>query len=183
MYIVDRGRGNVRECNLFTSGSPFQVVQATVTPGSQPEVEALYRAQGDRIWRAVWAFAQDPDLASDAVAEAFAQALARGGAIRSPAAWIWRAAFRIASGMLQERRRMVSLDRTGSYEMAEPETELLWALRQLPQQQRAALVLFYYADHPVREVAAILDSTAIAVRVNLSRGRRRLRKLLEATHG
>ena len=111
------------------------MVQATIVE-SQAAVEALYRAQGDRIYRAVWAFSQDADLASDAVAEAFAQALARGSAIRSPAAWIWRTAFRIAGGMLQQRSRTVSLDRSGSYEMTDPTRELGWALQQLPRHQR-----------------------------------------------
>jgi len=157
-------------------------VQSTTAAASHSAVEALYRAQGDRLWRAVWAFAQDPDVASDAVAEAFAQALARGSAIRSPKAWIWRAAFRIAGGMLQQRSRTVSLDRRGSYEMTDPNGELVWALQKLPKNQRAAVILFYYADHPVREVAAILDSSVIAVRVNLSRGRKRLRQILETNH-
>jgi RNA polymerase sigma-70 factor, ECF subfamily len=157
-------------------------VQLTVAQRSEDTVEALYRTQGDRIWRAVWAFSHDPDVASDAVAEAFAQALARGKAIRSPAAWIWRAVFRIASGMLQERHRTISLSSIEAYEPSIPNGELLWGLQQLPARQRAALILFYYADHSVRDVAAILGSSVIAVRVNLSRGRKRLRRVLESSH-
>ena len=49
-------------------------------------VEALYRDDADRLWRAVCAFAGDPDIASEAVAEAYAQALRRGPAVRDPAA-------------------------------------------------------------------------------------------------
>jgi len=51
------------------------------------EVERLYREQGDRLWRAVLAFAGDPEVASDAVAETFAQALRRGDAVRDPERW------------------------------------------------------------------------------------------------
>src|SRR2546430_12508817 len=43
--------------------------------------------------------------ASDAMAEAFAQALARGNELRSPQRWVWRAAFRIAAGELKARLR------------------------------------------------------------------------------
>ncbi len=67
-------------------------------------VEALYRQDSDRLWRAVRAFAGDPDIASEAVAEAYAQALRRGPAMRDPAAWIWRSAFHIAAGALKSRR-------------------------------------------------------------------------------
>ena len=149
---------------------------------SQDAVESLYRTHGERIWRAVMAYTQDPDLASDAVAEAFAQALVRRSAIRSPARWVWRTAFRIAAGMLQERSRSVRLAGTESYLMREPGGELLTGLARLPAKQRAALVLFYYADYPVRQIAEILRSNPIAVRVNLSRGRNRLRRILEEKH-
>ena len=41
-------------------------------------VEAVYRADAERLWRAIYAFAGDADIASDAVAEAYAQVLNRG---------------------------------------------------------------------------------------------------------
>src|SRR4029450_10299362 len=67
------------------------------------ELERLYRDQRDRMWQAVFAFAGDREVASDAVAEAFAQALRRGHAIRSPERWLWRTVFRIAAGELKRR--------------------------------------------------------------------------------
>ena len=42
----------------------------------------------------------DSDLASDAMAEAFAQGIARGTSIHRPGAWVWKAAFMIARGEL-----------------------------------------------------------------------------------
>ena len=135
-------------------------MQATIVE-SQAAVEALYRALGDRIYRAVWAFSQDSDLASDAVAEAFAQALARGSAIRSPAAWIWRAAFRIAGGMLQQRSRTVSLDRSGSYEMTDP--KVLEALGfDHPEEKFAKADVSDEADEPYRSkyIALVNDIKA-----------------------
>jgi DNA-directed RNA polymerase specialized sigma24 family protein len=72
------------------------------------ELERLYRSQWGRMWQAVFAFAGDPEVASDAVAEAFAQALRRGDAIRSPECWLWRTVFRIAAGELKARRHVGS---------------------------------------------------------------------------
>jgi RNA polymerase sigma-70 factor (ECF subfamily) len=142
-------------------------------------VEALYRQDSDRLWRAVRAFAGDPEIASEAVAEAYAQALGRGAALRDPAAWIWRTAFRIAAGALKVRR---STDAAplgdGRHVDRYEDTDLLAALRRLPDGQRAAVILFYFADLPVDEIAARLGSNGLAVRANLSRGRRRLRSLL-----
>ena len=56
--------------------------------------------------------------------------------------------------------------------------DLLAALRQLPDAQRSAVILFYYADLPIRDIAARLGTNSLAVRANLSRGRGRLRQLL-----
>src|SRR6266516_7984485 len=66
-------------------------------------VEAVYRTDAERLWRAIYAFAGDAEIASDAVAEAFAQVLHRGAAVRDPAAWTWRTAFRISAGAQKAR--------------------------------------------------------------------------------
>ena len=143
------------------------------------ELERLYRERGDRMWRALLAFAGDPEVASDAVAEAFAQALRRGDAIREPERWLWRAAFRIAGGELKERGRHSRLTDVQTYEMEEPTIELVAALGRLSEKQRAAVVLHHAAGYPVKEIAAILSSSNAAVKVHLSRGRKRLRELLK----
>jgi RNA polymerase sigma-70 factor (ECF subfamily) len=146
---------------------------------AQEGVEAVYRADAERLWRAIYAFAGDAEIASDAVAEAYAQVLGRGAAVRDPAAWTWRTAFRISAGALKARGRGAAvvpapaehLDRYG-------DPDLLAAIRQLSDAQRAAVILFYYADLPISEIAARLGSNSLAVRANLSRGRGRLRQLL-----
>jgi RNA polymerase sigma-70 factor, ECF subfamily len=147
-------------------------------------VEAVYRADAERLWRAIYAFAGDAEIASDAVAEAFAQVLHRGAAVRDPAAWTWRTAFRISAGALKARSsadpgpntRAEHVDQYG-------DPDLLAALRRLPEAQRAAVILFYYADLPIRDIAARLGSNSLAVRANLSRGRGRLRELLGDHNG
>jgi RNA polymerase sigma-70 factor (ECF subfamily) len=147
------------------------------------ELERLYREQGAKMWYSALAFAGDPEVASDAVAEAFAQALKRGNEIRDPERWLWRSVFRIAAGLLNERSgtRLTGVER--SYEMEEPARELVVALAKLSPKQRSAMVLHHAAGYPLREVAAILGSTTGAVKVHLARGRRRLRELLEEKDG
>ncbi len=140
-------------------------------------VEAVYRADAERLWRAVYAFAGDAEIASDAVAEAFAQVLDRGAAVRDPAAWTWRTAFRISAGALKargagDRAPTAPAEHLDAYS----DPDLLTALRQLPDAQRAAVILFYYADLPIRDIAARLGTNSLAVRANLSRGRGRLRQ-------
>jgi RNA polymerase sigma-70 factor (ECF subfamily) len=146
---------------------------------AQSDIEALYRVDAARLWRAIYAFAGDAEIASDAVAEAYAQVLHRGEVVRDPAAWVWRAAFRISRGELKSRRHAIDPRRDPSSHVdAYADHDLLSAVRALPEGQRAAVILFYYADLPIRQIADRLGSNGLAVRANLSRGRRRLRQLL-----
>lgn len=166
--------------NEIASISPFPNVVITELPVSATDqVAEVYRKDGARLWRALFAYCGDRDVADDAAAEAFAQALHRGAAVRDPAAWVWRAGFRIAAGELKRRRRRLGTAVEQSYEIADTPRELMEALAKLSKKQRGSIVLHHYAGYPVREVAAILDSTSQAVRVHLFRGRKRLRQLLE----
>lgn len=141
-------------------------------------LERLYRRDGDRLWRAVLMYAGDREVASDAVAETFAQALRRGDAIRDPRRWVWRAAFRIAAGELKRRARP-RVEPEESYVDSDLPLLLREALARLSPKQRASLVLHHYAGYPIRDVARIIGSTASAVGVHLHRARERLRRLLE----
>jgi RNA polymerase sigma factor (sigma-70 family) len=144
-------------------------------------LEDLYRRDGPRMWRSLLLYAGDPDVASDAVAEAFAQALRRGAAVRAPERWVWRAAFRIAAGELKTRKShsapLPDVIVPGPAEQAEVNA----ALRTLSPKQRASIVLHYFAGYTYKEIAPIIGSTPSAVSVHVTRGRRRLLVALE-TH-
>ncbi len=143
------------------------------------DVEAVYRQDGDRLWRSLYAFAGNAEVASDAVAEAFAQALRRGSAIRDVRSWVWRSAFRLAAGDLKRQSTLSHGPMPeGVTHDAHPDEQLLQAVQALTPQQRAVIVLHYYADCPVSEIARRTGMNPLAVRAHLSRGRKHLRVLL-----
>ena len=151
---------------------------AVVVIDQRTRYEELYRAHGAALWRSVMLFAGDADVANDAVAEAFAQAIRRGDAIESPRAWVTRAAFRIAAGELKERRRGAVLPEDLGYEMPEPVAELAGALARLSPKQRACAVLHFRDSYTAPEIAELIGSTTSAVGVHLHRAKARLRDLL-----
>lgn len=155
-----------------------RVPDAGVEASWRAELNRLYLERRGRMWQAVFAFAGDPDLASDAVAEAFAQAWNRGEAIHSPERWLWRTIFRIAAGELKRGGRHVAERTEGTYEMDDVARDLVIALGKLSQKQRSAVVLHHAFGYPASEIADIIDSTTPAVYVHLNRARKRLRELL-----
>src|SRR5438128_308092 len=97
---------------------------APVTADVTSSIEEVYREHGARLWRTVLLYSGDPEVASDAVAEAFAQAIRRGSDVQAPLAWVTRAAFRIAAGELKERRQRDYRIVESSYVMPEPAWKL-----------------------------------------------------------
>jgi len=164
---------------------PFLVVEqdASVTSADLKGLEQVYREQSARLWRALVAYTGDRGIADDALAEAFAQVIGRGGAVRTPERWVWIAAFRIAAGELKAQAERPTRHEPPAPAETSEAVELLDALMRLPPKQRAALVLHYYGGYKSREIAPIVGSTAATVRVHLSAGRKRLRALLEVDDG
>jgi RNA polymerase sigma-70 factor, ECF subfamily len=154
----------------------------TAISDGRSSVGDLYKTEGARLWRAVFAWCQDRAVTDDAVAEAFAQCLRRGDEVRDRRAWVWTAAFRLAAGELKARRRFAVDDEVGDPSVDGPSSdavELLIALRRLSTNQRAAVVLRYYGGWETDEIARALGARRATVRVHLGRGRRRLGELLE----
>ena len=145
--------------------------------------ERLYREEGPKLQRALLLFSGDRDIADDATAEAFVQALARWRGIRDPRRWIWKTAFRFAMKDLKDRRRRAAQMPERSYAMDEPLIDLVRALRRLTPMQRSAVLLHHYAGFSAREIARSLDSTTGAVFVHLAQGRKQLRRLMRDSDG
>ena len=145
------------------------------------DYDTIWRESGATIWRSVYAYSGGiREVADDAVAEAFARAMAHDADVRDPVAYLYRIAFRVAAADLV-RRKQEGTDMP-EIAIADPSAnglpDLLRALRELTPAQRAAVYLHYRVDLPVREVARVTGMSNAAVKVHLMRGRRRLRELL-----
>jgi RNA polymerase sigma-70 factor, ECF subfamily len=152
--------------------------------GDQGRVEAVYRSLHPRLWRSLLAYTGDAELASDAEAEAFAQALGRGDAVDDVAAWVWRSAFHIASGLREARSRSNGLGPAeGSTAATGSVTEFLGLLADLSLQQRACVALRYVGGYTAPEIGELLGTSAGTVRVQLHRAHAALRDtIMEAEH-
>jgi RNA polymerase sigma factor (sigma-70 family) len=157
------------------------VVQDAVMDETSAAVERLYRAEALKMWRALVGSTGDREIADDAVAEAFARALHHSSEIRDLSAWTWKVAFRVAASQVRARGELVEDRGIEGKELTADVPDLVRALSHLPRNQRQAVVLHDYADRPTAEVASILGCSRATVHVHLSRGRRRLRELLEVT--
>ena len=98
-------------------------------------------------------------------------------------AWIIRTTINACKDHLKSAfvRRTVALDEAEAVAAPPvPDTEVLDALKKLPEQYRISLYLFYYEDYSAKEIGGVMGKTEANVTQYLSRGRRKLRELLEA---
>jgi RNA polymerase sigma-70 factor (ECF subfamily) len=148
-----------------------------VRPNADHELGQLYRDHAGRLWRAVYAYAGDPEVASDAVAEAFAQVLGQGSSVQDPRLWVWKVAFRLAAGELKRRRRFSNELPERAWQPSYLRPEIQAALKALTPRQRATVVLSYWGFSSV-EAARILGSSPVTIRVHLAAARKTLRRVL-----
>ncbi|HEY7511461.1 MAG TPA: RNA polymerase sigma factor [Vicinamibacteria bacterium] len=166
--------------------------------------EALVQAlveHGDRLYALALRVTRDPDLAGDAVQEAFATALQRIGDFRGESSlgtWLHRIVYNKSIDLLRHRGRQAPLpdddapaddDRLAEVPAwSRPPDQILYgeetrraldaALERLTPQQRAVFTLREMEGLPTDEVAAMMELEPGAVRVHLHRARLRLRALL-----
>jgi RNA polymerase sigma factor (sigma-70 family) len=141
------------------------------------EIERVYREVRERLWRALFAYTGDREIASEAAAESFARALDAKQSIRDPAAWVWKVAFRVATTLIRAPVEAL-LESEASYEIDDRVVDVIAALKRLPAKQRAVVVLFYLDDRPAKEIARLLGVAPATVSVHLHRARHNLRSIL-----
>jgi len=155
-------------------------MQAEMSDGVLDRVRIVYDADHDRLWRSIFAFSGSRDVADEAVAEAFAQAIRRGDEIRDVAAWVWRSAFAIARGDLKRRRSWISAEEAADVGEHDARLgEVLARLSELSPEDRQLIVLCHVGGWKPGELATVLGEPAGRLRVRLHRATRRAREILE----
>jgi len=143
----------------------------------------LFRTEYEAVVRTVYLILHDRERARDVTQDAFTELLTRWGKIsryERPETWVRRVAIRMAVRLVNRERHRPWVERElDTTTLPQPaDVDLLRAIEQLPPTHRAAIVLFYFEDQPVAEVADVLGLSPGATKVTLHRARRKLALLL-----
>ena len=150
---------------------------------SLDELEALYRSRFDVFARVAASVTGDAERAHDAVQEAFATAVRKRGSFRGEGpleAWLWRIVLNAARTDL--RRTIAAVDyeaQVVSNGRPDEDYELRVALALLPERQRIAVFLRYYADLDYAAIAVALGIRTGTVAATLNAAHTALRTQLE----
>jgi RNA polymerase sigma factor (sigma-70 family) len=141
----------------------------------------LYRDTFDRMWRLAFLIVGDRGIAEEVVQDAYARVLERWPSLDEPAAYVRTSVVNRSRDVLRRRMLLDRLPLLPRRLDVDPTPDPLWdALARLPAKQRAALVLRFYEDLTVREVAALLKVREGTVKSLVHRGLARLREEIQS---
>lgn len=160
--------------------------------GSVAAVEVLFDRYWPHVWKAAYAVTADRGLADDAAQEAIEKAfdaLHRFDETRPLGPWLKRIAINRAVDQLRRRRRVeVLTDEETAFhpwtlgESADEDLRL-WAVSDavaaLGAGKRVVVVLHYWLDLPIDEIAGVLGLPVGTVASRLARAKTELRSVLE----
>lgn len=161
---------------LELAGAPRR--DASTNPLGGEAFAALYREHFGPLSGYALALTGDPGAALDIAQEAFTRLLARWVKVRDARAWL----FYVATNLSRDHWRSVTRDRDLSERAA---THLVrttpahdpWLrdlVERLPDRPRQAILLHYYADVSVEQIAGLLHVPVGTVKRRLHDGRTRL---------
>lgn len=150
---------------------------------SHGELESVYRDQFVRLVRVASAITRDEAVGVEAVQEAFVRLLRARRGYRAEGAvegWVWRTVVNEAKRLAireRERREVVQPPSSNGTASADSATRAL--VGALPERQRLAIFLRYYADLDYRTIASALEVEIGTVSATLAAAHRTLRTAME----
>ena len=149
------------------------------------ELESLYRDELPRFARAAAAIVGDEAAGRDAVQEAFVRAVRKRASFKSESsleAWVWRIV--INEALALRRRRVADLawapesatTATSTNHVPEQDATVRAWVAALPERQRLAVFLRYFADLDYQSIAAALEVEVGTVSATLATAHAALRR-------
>ena len=153
---------------------------------AQARLLRVFRAHGDAVLRAAYAYLHNRSDAEDVVQDTFLQFYRTAPALQSPEherAWLLRVAINRSKNTLKSswfRRTQALEDDTPC---PDDDLSFLWdAVRALPPKYREPIHLFYQEGYSTAEIASLLGQKESTVRSLLHRGRGLLKSLLKEAY-
>jgi len=147
------------------------------------DLEALYRSRDEVFARIAASVTGDREGARDVVQEAFARAVRTRRGFRGDGpleAWVWRIVLNAARSDVRRTATFVQYDTpAASNGHPDEDAELRVALARLPERQRTAVFLRYYADLDYAAIAEALGISTGTVSATLNAAHSSLRTRLE----
>ena len=180
--------------NQVMSNADDRVLVNACLAGDKPAFDILVERHRKQVYQVCYRFVGNHEDASDLAQDVFIRAYRALGTFKGRSAfstWLYRVAVNVCLNRVAVRQRPLETLDTREYEdttSERPDGAILRreraavvraAISQLPNKQRATMILRIYHELPHEQIAAILGSSVGAVKANFFHALANLRKLLQ----
>ena len=189
-------------CKALTQQGELANLAVAARRGDQDAISVLYEKTYNKVYYTAKSIIKDEDTVLDIVQDTYMKAFATLDSFQGDMkflSWIRRIAANTARDWLKRRRPMLFAELNSGREQDTPVEELFADERsenlpdqvidqeetkrlireiidELPEDQRAAIGMFYYAEMSVKEIAIAMDASESAVKSRLKYGRDKIEK-------
>jgi RNA polymerase sigma-70 factor, ECF subfamily len=154
--------------------------------GNKKAFERLLILHSDQLYRTAYLYVGNREDALDIVQETAYKALLAVGQLRDERfflTWLTKITIHCAYDVLKKRKKELAVDNLLDLSPVKEEKrdvvlDLVEAIDRLNDHYRHAVILFYYQDLPISEVAKVMNIPENTVKTYLFRGKNELKKLL-----
>ncbi|MFD1464811.1 RNA polymerase sigma factor [Lapidilactobacillus mulanensis] len=157
---------------------------------AESQIERIYVAYADELLWYALSLTQNKTAAEGLVSDAFFQLMLQKELPSNLKFWLFRVAKNkfIDATRRQKRWEWLQIDRLSLKNVTDVENDFLnqekyqrlhAAVAQLPSSLLEVVVLYYFCDWTTVEIGEYLQVTTVNVRVRLTRGRQKLREVLQ----
>ncbi len=199
-FCPNCGKSSVQEKSNASGGTSELIQKAK--DGDQSAISILYEQTYNQVYYTVKSMIKDEDAVFDILQDSYIKAFSHLDSFEGGdrfTAWVRQIAANIARDWMKKKRPMLfseleqssdidlpaeewfedeNTDHLPEYVIDQNETSRLIReiLDELPEDQRAAIGMYYYEEMSVKEIAASMNATENAVKSRLLYGRRKIEK-------
>ena len=179
------------------------IPEQTAQSAAPPDMERIVGAYGNAVLRMCFLYLKDSHLAEDASQETFLKVYrnyAQFDGTAGEKTWVMRTAINVCKDYLCSPNTEVTVALVGKYiQLHDAYISVVEALNEIPAAEdspheddtllreimnlkpkyKEVILLFYYQDMKISEIARVLDAPESTVSVRLKRAREQLKKRLE----
>jgi RNA polymerase sigma-70 factor (ECF subfamily) len=157
--------------------------------GDKQAFEELLMLHSDQLYRTAFLYTGNREDALDIVQETSYKAYQAIGTLKNEQyflTWLTRILINSAYEMKRKSKKELPIELAGEFPAKGDDgnvdqLDLINAINKLRGTYRDAIVLFYYHDLPIKEVAKVMNIPENTVKTYLLRGKNHLKRILEGT--
>ena len=144
---------------------------------------SAYERHKNTVYSVIFSYVRNKEDALDLMQETFIRLLKADVEFESDEhvkAWLIRVACNLCKNLLRDNSKFSGdeIPEQPYYDNHEDDT-VLQKVMQLPEKYRIPIHLFYYEDYSIQQIAEVLHIREGAVKVQLKRGRDKLKEMLD----